>query len=97
MSRHDAQYIEEFQPALPQKGQIVSISFEWKGKEYTTYGLKYLIKLISEGNLPASIKLPDAFGIPQMNVDVYAPQPQQQASLNEEGRLEIIETCKYHN
>ena len=90
MSAHDEIYIKEFQPKLPQSGDIVNISWEWNDKFAAIYALKHLIKKISEGHLPDKLEAGSYSGLPCVRIDV-TPKQNPMAYLDEEDRLELIE------
>lgn len=90
MSAHDEIYIKEFQPKLPQSGDIVTVSWEWNDKYAAQWMLKILVKKISEGHLPDRLEARPITGMPNVSIDV-TPKQNPLAYLDEEDRLEIIE------
>lgn len=90
MSSSDEQYIEQFQPRLPESGDIVTISWQWNDEFAAQWMLKILVKKISEGHLPDRLEARPITGMPNVSIDV-TPQQKPLAYLNEEGRPEVIE------
>ena len=90
MSAHDEIYIKEFQPKLPQSGDIVNISWEWNDRYAAQWMLKILVKKISEGHLPDKLEAGSYSGLPCVRIDV-TPKQNPMAYLDEEDRLELIE------
>lgn len=84
------EYIESSQ--LPNKGDTVCIEFEWNSPGLVMGGLNLIIQRISEGKLPLHVKVPQLWGYPSMDVNVYPPQQEPPlVGIDEYGRPELIE------
>jgi len=90
-SSSDEQYIEQFQPRLPESGDTINVSWQWNDEFAAIYMLKHLIKKISQGHLPDKLEAGSYSGLPCTTIDVTSTKQPPLVYLNEEGRPEVIE------